>query len=106
MLDQELIDEIEPTLPDNIPHVFISSVTGLGISELKDMLWTELNKESNRIEAAASIVHRSKDVTLLQQELEDEGEDEDFEYEYIDDDDDDDIEEEWDDEFDGEEGRD
>jgi GTP-binding protein len=106
MLDQELIDEIEPTLPDNIPHVFISSVTGLGISELKDMLWTELNKESNRIEAAASIVHRSKDVTLLQQELEDEGEDEDFEYEYIDDDDDDDIEEEWDDEFDGEEDRD
>jgi GTP-binding protein len=103
MLDQELMDEIEPTLPDSIPHVFISSVTGLGIQELKDLLWTELNKESNRIEPAA-IVHRSKDVTRLQQELEDEGEDEDFEYEYIDDDDDD-IEEEWDDEFDGEEDR-
>jgi GTP-binding protein len=104
MLDQELMDEIEPTLPESIPHVFISSVTGLGIQELKDLLWTELNKESNRIEPAA-IVHRSKDVTRLQQELEDEGEDEDFEYEYIDDDDDD-IEEEWDDEFDGEEDRD
>ena len=47
MLDQELMDEIEPTLPEGIPHVFISSVSGLGISVLKDILWTELNKESN-----------------------------------------------------------
>ena len=30
MLDQELMDEIEPTLPEGIPHVFISSVSGLG----------------------------------------------------------------------------
>ena len=49
MLDQELMDEIEPTLPDNIPHMFISSVSGLGISVLKDILWEELNKESNKI---------------------------------------------------------
>ena len=47
MLDQELMDEIEPTLPEGIPHVFISSVSGLGISVLKDILWDELNKESN-----------------------------------------------------------
>ena len=26
MLDQELMDEIEPTLPAGVPHVFISSV--------------------------------------------------------------------------------
>ena len=66
MLDQELMDEIEPTLPDNIPHMFISSVSGLGISVLKDILWEELNKESNKIEA---IVHRPKDVSKLQDEL-------------------------------------
>ena len=41
MLDQELMDEIEPTLPVGIPHVFISSVSGLGIDVLKDILWTE-----------------------------------------------------------------
>ena len=41
MLDQELMDEIEPTLPEGIPHVFISSVSGLGISVLKDILWTD-----------------------------------------------------------------
>ena len=84
------MDEIEPTLPEGIPHVFISSVSGLGISVLKDILWEELNKESNKIE---DIVHRPKDVTRLQQELKDMGEDEDIVYEYDDnvDDDDDDI---------------
>ena len=43
MLDQELKEAIEKELPSNIPHVFISSVTGLGLTELKDLLWKELN---------------------------------------------------------------
>ena len=30
MLDQELMDEIEPTLPEGIPHIFISAVSGHG----------------------------------------------------------------------------
>ncbi len=87
MLDEELMTEIEPTLPEGIPHLFISSVTGMGISALKDILWTELNKESNRIEGARAetIVHRAKDMSRLQEELKDEGEDEEFEYEYEDD---------------------
>lgn len=38
MLDQELMDEIEPTLPEGIPHIFISAVSGMGISTLKDIL--------------------------------------------------------------------
>ena len=95
MLDQELMDEIEPTLPEGIPHVFISSVSGLGISVLKDILWEELNKESNKIE---DIVHRPKDVTRLQQELKDMGEDEDIVYEYDDNVDDDDIDYEYEEE--------
>ena len=78
--------EIEPTLPEEVPHLFISSITGLGISDLKDMLWIELNKESNQIEA---IVHRPKDVSRLQEELKDMGEDIDIEYEYEEEDDDD-----------------
>ena len=97
MLDQELMDEIEPTLPAGVPHVFISSVSGLGISVLKDILWEELNKESNKIE---DIVHRPKDVTRLQQELKDMGEDEDLEYEYEEeaDDEDDDLDYEYEEE--------
>ena len=103
MLDQELMDEIEPTLPEGIPHVFISSVSGLGINVLKDILWTELNKESNKLEGhIESIAHRPKDMSHLQEELQEEGADEDLTVEYVDEDDVEDLEdfeyeEDWDD---------
>ena len=42
MLDDELKDAIEKELPENIPHLFISSITNKGLVELKDILWTEL----------------------------------------------------------------
>ena len=35
MLDAELMEAIKPTLPDDLPAVFISSVSGLGIEQLK-----------------------------------------------------------------------
>ncbi|WP_010662110.1 GTPase ObgE [Marinilabilia salmonicolor] len=47
MIDDELQAEIEADLPD-VPCVFISSVAQKGITELKDMIWKELetsNKE-------------------------------------------------------------
>ncbi len=44
MLDEELTREIKKTLPRNIPAVFISSHTQLGLRELKDLLWKTLNK--------------------------------------------------------------
>ena len=44
MLDDELIAAMKKELPDGIKTVFISSVTGYGITELKDMLWEELNR--------------------------------------------------------------
>ena len=45
MLDDQLKNEIEATLPEDIPHVFISSFTQEGIKQLKDMLWESLQKE-------------------------------------------------------------
>ncbi|MEJ5755894.1 hypothetical protein, partial [Salmonella enterica] len=45
MLDQELKDAISKELPDNIPHLFISSVTNQGLMPLKDLLWETLNKK-------------------------------------------------------------
>ena len=45
MLDEELIAEIEPTLPDGVPHLFISSVAQQGLVELKDKLWQSLNRK-------------------------------------------------------------
>jgi len=44
MLDDELKEAIAAELPKNIPHVFISSVTGYQLPNLKDMLWNTLNK--------------------------------------------------------------
>jgi GTP-binding protein len=43
MLDEELKKEIEKELPENIPHLFISSITHKGLDELKDILWATLN---------------------------------------------------------------
>ena len=44
MLDEHLEAEIEPMLPEGVPHVFISSFTGEGIQRLKDLLWESLHK--------------------------------------------------------------
>ena len=93
LLDDELIEMLKETTPDDIPVVFISAVTGQGLNELKDVLWKELNSESNKIQgviAEESLVHRDKDMTRFKYELEDEGEDDDIEY--IDDEDIEDFE--------------
>ena len=66
-----------------IPIVFISAVTGYGLEELKDVLWAELNAESNKLAAVMAedtLVHRDKDMTRFAEEMADEGEDEDIEY--------------------------
>ena len=60
MLDEELMEEIRATLPEDIPSVFISSVTGQGLVELKDILWRAITDESNRL-ATPDIVHRPLD---------------------------------------------
>jgi GTP-binding protein len=43
MLDEELKAAITKELPGNIPHMFISSITQQGLTELKDLLWKTLN---------------------------------------------------------------
>ena len=91
LLDEELIDMLKETLPEDLPVVFISSVTGQGINELKDILWKELNSESNKIAgviAEESLVHRDKDLSSLPEELRSEGEDE---IEFVDDEDVEDV---------------
>lgn len=42
LLDEELMSEIKNDLPE-IPRVFISSITQAGLTNLKDLLWHELN---------------------------------------------------------------
>ncbi len=45
LLDEELMEMLSLSLPQDLPHVFISSVVGTGLTELKDLLWKELNGE-------------------------------------------------------------
>lgn len=44
LLDQELIQEIKPTLPKDLTTVFISSIGQKGLVELKELLWNILSK--------------------------------------------------------------
>ncbi len=60
MLDEELAAAIEADLPDDIPHVMISAVTGQGISELKDVLWRAVTDDANRL-ATIDISQRDLD---------------------------------------------
>lgn len=60
MLDDELRDELAKELPEGISTVFISAVTGQGLTELKDLLWREINSEENQVKS--TITHRNLDV--------------------------------------------
>ncbi len=67
----------------SVPIVFISAVTGYHLDELKDVLWRELNSESNKLQTIMAddrLVHRDKDMSRFAQELADEDADEDIEY--------------------------
>ena len=83
MLDEQMMEEMKSMLPEDIQTVFISSVSGLGISELKDLIWTEINKESNKI---VEITHRPMQITAIDEMEDDEPDDEVFDEEDEDDD--------------------
>ena len=92
MLDDELMEEMRHELPDGIETVFISSVAGMGLAELKDMLWRTINDERNRI--PEQLTHRDLDTSHRVKEEDEfviETDDEPLE--------DEDIELEWDDEY-------
>ena len=98
LLDEELMEMLKEQLEadfqaagqEPVPVVFISAVTGLHLDELKDVLWRELNSESNKlqtIQADDRLVHRDKDMDTFAQELADEDADDDIEYVDVEDDD-------------------
>lgn len=75
LLDEELIEMLRAELPTDLPCIFISAVTGFGITELKDLLWQQLDTAERLQQHSSSIVHRDKDLGYLQEEMVDEGED-------------------------------
>lgn len=48
MLDEGMIEEMKKLLPKDINSLFISSVAGKGLMELKDLIWKKLNEEVDR----------------------------------------------------------
>ena len=98
LLDEELMEMLREDLPDDIPVVYISAVTGYGLQQLKDILWEELNSESNKLQSVSeggSIIHRDREINMLQADFADwqpdfddnpSTDDDDFDYEYLDDD--------------------
>ena len=92
MLDDELMDEMRQDVPDDVRVVFISSISGLGIGELKDALWQALNDESNKV---LEITHRPiaikpEEAARGQEGSEEDGEEEEFHTIYLNEEDDDD----------------
>jgi GTP-binding protein len=66
--DPELMEMLRENLPDDIPTIFISSVSNFNMQELKDLLWKELNSESNKIAAVTTsenILKKTKDLPHL-----------------------------------------
>lgn len=64
LLDEEMIADISKQITIGLPTVFISAVAQSGLDELKDILWKELNSESNKLEAVQTeqLVHRKREV--------------------------------------------
>ena len=71
MLDDELMEALEADLPE-IPHIFISSITGYNITALKDMLWRELNADGEYKKSFESITHRNLDIKVVEFDDDDE----------------------------------
>jgi len=70
-------------LPDGVQTVFISSVTGMGIANLKDLIWEEINTASKKI---VEINHRPMYITPV-----DEPDEEEVDFDEEEDDDDEDL---------------
>ena len=87
MLDDELTAEIKKELPIGVKTVFISSISGLGVVELKDVIWEELNKETNKV---IEMIHRPMEIDTKEKMLDDD---------YVLDQENDDLEDEEDDDI-------
>jgi len=81
-LTKKLAEELE------IPVITFSSASGTGLTELKDMLWEELNKEQNQV---IEISHAPIEVKLIEHDEEIEDEDDEPHTIYLNE-----VEEEWD----------
>lgn len=74
MLDEELTAAMQAELPADCKTIFISAVAGIGLVQLKDMLWTEINDEANRVECITPRTIEIKVIERDEDELDEEEE--------------------------------
>lgn len=70
MLDEELMEALAADLPE-IPHIYISSITGYNITALKDLLWSELNADGEYKKSFEGMTHRNLDIRTVEFEDDD-----------------------------------
>ena len=103
LIDEEIqgwiLDDLHQSLPETLPIHFISAAAHQGLTELKDLLWQELNRETKH--RTESIIQQSIDVASLTFEEDDDQlpsfDEDDEEDEELWDDEDMDLEFDWDD---------
>ncbi len=74
LIDDELIEMLKADLPTDVPCVFISSATTFGLNDLKELVWKELNSESNKLRdvlPSEALVHRNMDVKKIEDDFAD-----------------------------------
>src|SRR5574344_1929070 len=69
MLDEELMEQMRAELPQDVRCVFFSSVSGMGLTELKDILWEEINNPANQV--VQTLTHRNLEITRVEREEDD-----------------------------------
>lgn len=69
LIDEELEDMLRPTLPDGVPTVFFSAVTGKGVQTLKDLIWSSITM--NNFHDVSPIVRRNLHLGISE-EMDDE----------------------------------
>ena len=82
LIDDELQQLLSPTLPIDVPTIFISAATGAGLTQLTDLLWQLLSSEANQLKVAeleSQVVHAPKSDIALCDDDDDIFEDDDIE---------------------------
>lgn len=66
-VDDETVEMVRTSVRIDVPVMYISSVTHMGLTALKDTLWKELQEESNKQNALQTehLVHRRRDTSSL-----------------------------------------
>jgi GTP-binding protein len=63
LVHPDQLPKLNQAIPPGIPHTLISSISGQGITELKDLLWNELNRET--FHDPTRLIHRDIDPSIL-----------------------------------------